>query len=112
MKIDIFGLNLRKKGVGKGHTQNEKQIKLAHYEYINCNWSLWQKNYNFANFGPKTEMCSNFYEIWHLEQIEHATCEYSTWNQWSCSKIIDSGKFGPKIEMCPSFHEIWQSGHF
>ena len=24
----------------------------------------------------KTEMCSYFYEIWHLEQIEHANYEY------------------------------------
>ena len=28
----------------------------------------------------QTEMCSNLYEIWHLEQIEHANYEYSTWN--------------------------------
>ena len=24
----------------------------------------------FAKFGPKTEMCSHFYEIWYLEQIK------------------------------------------
>ena len=38
------------------------------------------QNYNFAKFGPKTEMCSNSYEIWPLEEIEHANYEYSTWN--------------------------------
>ena len=36
--------------------------------------------YKSAKFGRKTEVCSNFYEIWHLEQIEHANCEYSAWN--------------------------------
>ena len=25
--------------------------------------------------GPAAEMCSNFYKIWHLEQIEHACHE-------------------------------------
>ena len=25
------------------------------------------QNYKFAKFDPKTEMSSNFYEIWHLE---------------------------------------------
>ena len=34
----------------------------------------------FAKFVPKTEKCSNCYEIWHIEQIEHANYEYSTWN--------------------------------
>ena len=38
------------------------------------------QNYKFAKFGPTTEMCSNFYEIWHLEQMEHVNYEYSTWN--------------------------------
>ena len=28
----------------------------------------------------KSEICSNFYEIWHLKQMEHANCECSTWN--------------------------------
>ena len=35
------------------------------------------ENQTFAKFGPKTEMCPNFYEIWHLEQIEHADYEHS-----------------------------------
>ena len=38
------------------------------------------QNYKFAKFGPKTEMCSNFYKIGHLEQVEHINYEYSTWN--------------------------------
>ena len=37
-------------------------------------------NYKSGEFGPKTEMCFNFYETWHLEQIKHANYEYSTWN--------------------------------
>ena len=30
------------------------------------------QNYKFAKFGPKTEICSDFYKIWHSQQIEHA----------------------------------------
>ena len=70
------------------------------------------QNYKFAKFGPKTEISSNFGEIWHLEQMEHANYKYSTWNWWSWPKIIHSGKFGPEIEMCSNFHEIWHLGHF
>ena len=38
------------------------------------------QNYKFPKFGLKTEMSSNFYDIWHFDQIEHANYEYSTWN--------------------------------
>ena len=48
-------------------------------------------------------MYSNFYEIWHLEQIEHADYEYKTWNWLSWRKIIDSGKFGPSKVVHPFF---------
>ena len=54
------------------------------------------QNYKFAKFGPKTEMCSNFYEIWHSQQIEHANYEYNTHQCLECSRyywlriIIDS----------------------
>ena len=35
------------------------------------------QNYIFEKFGSKTETHSSFYEIWHLQQKEHAnnTCE-------------------------------------
>ena len=36
------------------------------------------QNYKFAKFGPKTEMCFNFYEIWHSQPIEHANYQYNT----------------------------------
>ena len=36
------------------------------------------QNYKFAKFGPKTEIFSNFYEIWQSHQIEHANYEYNT----------------------------------
>ena len=36
------------------------------------------ENQKFVKFGPKTEMSSNFYETWYLEQIEHADYEYRT----------------------------------
>ena len=32
------------------------------------------KNYKFWKFGRETEMCSSFYEIWYLQQMEHANC--------------------------------------
>ena len=35
------------------------------------------QNYEFVKFGPKNKMRSNFYEIWHSQQIEHANYEYS-----------------------------------
>ena len=35
-------------------------------------------NYKFAKFGPKTEIFSNFCEILHSEQIEHASYQYNT----------------------------------
>ena len=69
------------------------------------------QNYEFAKFGPKREMCYNFYKIWHLEQMEHANYEYSIWNWSHWPKIIYLGKFGPKFEMCPNFHEIWHLVH-
>ena len=67
------------------------------------------QNYKFAKFGPKSEMCSNLYAIWHFEQIEHANYEYSTWNWWSWPKIIDLDKFGPNTEICYGFYELWHS---
>ena len=36
------------------------------------------QNYKFAKFGLKTKICSDFYEIWHSQQIKHANCEYNT----------------------------------
>ena len=54
-------------------------------------------------------MCSTFYEIWHLEQIEHADYENGIWNWWPRPKIIDSGKFGPNTKICSDFHESWDS---
>ena len=54
-------------------------------------------------------MYFNFFEIWHLVQIEHANHEYGTWNWWSWPKIIDLGKLCPNTEICSDFHEIWHS---
>ena len=47
------------------------------------NYASWPEIINLGRFGLKIAMCSNFYEIWHLLQIEHANYEYSTWNGWS-----------------------------
>ena len=55
-------------------------------------------------------MCSNFYEIWHLEQIEHVDYKLiMNRNWWSWPEIIDSDKFGPDTEICSNFYEIWHS---
>ena len=37
-----------------------------------------RQDYRFVEFVPNTEICSNFYEIWHSQQIEHAYYEYNT----------------------------------
>ena len=36
------------------------------------------QNYRLGKFGPNTENCSNFSEIWHSEQTEHADYEHIT----------------------------------
>ena len=38
----------------------------------------FQPKLQISKFGPKTEIFSNFYEIWHSQQIEHANYEYNT----------------------------------
>ena len=35
------------------------------------------QNYKLAKFGPRTEICSNFYGIWHSQQLERANYEYN-----------------------------------
>ena len=62
-----------------------------------------------GRFVLKIAMCSNFYEIWHLVQIEHGNYEYGTWNWWSWPKMIDLGKFWPNMEICSDFYETWDS---
>ena len=49
------------------------------------------QNYKFAKFGPKTEMCTSFYEIWHFWQIEHANDEYGTWDWRFWAKAFGFG---------------------
>ena len=36
------------------------------------------KTIDSGKFGPNTEICCDFYEIWHSQQIEHASYEYNT----------------------------------
>ena len=31
-----------------------------------------------GKFGPNTEICPDFYEIWHPQQMEHAYYDYNT----------------------------------
>ena len=88
-----------------------EQTEHANYENINWNWWPLTQYYKSVKFGPKTEMCSDFYEIWHLEQIKHANYEYCAWNWGSWLKVIDLGKSGLNTEIYSSFHEMWHSGH-
>ena len=36
------------------------------------------QNYRFGQIMSSTEICTNFYEILHSQQIEHANYEYNT----------------------------------
>ena len=40
-------------------------------DYLDPKLQIWK-------FGPKNEIFSNFYEIWHSQQTEHANHEYNT----------------------------------
>ena len=35
------------------------------------------QSYRFGQFCSNTEICSDFYEIWHSQQMEHANYEYN-----------------------------------
>ena len=54
-------------------------IKVAPLMKITLFHGTLTRNQKFAKFGPKTEMYSNFYEIWHLEseQIKHGGYKYN-----------------------------------
>ena len=54
-------------------------IKVAPLMEITLFHGTLTRNQKFAKFGPKTEMYSNFYEIWHLEseQIKHGGYKYN-----------------------------------
>ena len=45
------------------------QIKHASYD---LELMILTQNYRFREIGPNTEICSNLYEIWHSQQMEHA----------------------------------------
>ena len=38
---------------------------------------ILSQNYRFWQIGPNTEICSDFYEIWHSQQLQHANYEYN-----------------------------------
>ena len=62
-------------------TQSRSSSLILNMVFENC--GSWLEIKNLGRFGLKIAMCSNFYEIWHWFQIEHANYEYSTWNWWS-----------------------------
>ena len=45
---------------------------------------------DLGKFGTNTEICSNFYEIWHSQQIEETNYEYNIDSVWSARVIIGS----------------------
>ena len=56
---------------------DSEQVKFLKLKYDLENYGSCLK---LGRFGLKIAMCSNFYEIWHLVQIEHPNYEYGTWN--------------------------------
>ena len=91
----------------KFDTQSRSSWLILNMIFENC--GSWPEIKNLSRFGLKIAICSDFYEIWHLVQMEHANYEYCTSNWWSWPKIMDSGKFGPNNEICSDFYKIWHS---
>ena len=48
------------------------EIEHANYEYGTWNWWPWPKIIGSSKFCLSNEICSNFYEILHSQQMEHA----------------------------------------
>ena len=57
-------------------TQSRSSSLILNIIFENC--GSWPEIKYFSRFGLKIAMCSNFYEIWHLVQMEHAYYEYNT----------------------------------
>ena len=54
--------------------------------------------------NSKTEICTNFYEIWQLEQIGHANYEYRIYLELTVlTQNYEFRQIRPQIEMCPMF---------
>ena len=85
----------------KFDTQSRSSSLILNMIFENC--GSWPEIKSLGKFGLKIKMCSSFYEIWHLVQIEHPNYEYGTWIWWSWPKIIDSGKLGANAEICYDF---------
>ena len=48
------------------------EIEHANYEYGTWDWWSWPKIIGSSKFCLSNEICSNFYEILHSQQMEHA----------------------------------------
>ena len=48
------------------------------FDYGTWSWWYWLKITNLGKFVPSTEISSDFYEIWHSQQIVHVYYEYNT----------------------------------
>ena len=59
----------------KSGTHSKSSSLTLNMTFGNC--ESWPEIKNFGRFSLKIAMCSNFYEIWHLEQIEHVSYEYN-----------------------------------
>ena len=58
--------------------RRSEQIEYPNHEYIAWNWWSWPKIIDSGKYGSNTEICFDFCEIWHSQQIEHAHYEYNT----------------------------------
>ena len=57
----------------------------------NSTWNWCRpKIIDSGKYGPNTAICSDFYEIWHSQQIEDAYYEHNTSQCLERSRIIGS----------------------
>ena len=57
-------------------TRSRSSLLILNMTFENCG----SQNPKLGRFGHKIAVCSNFYEIWHLGQTEHANYKYGAWN--------------------------------
>ena len=59
-----------------------------------------------GKFGPKNEIYSQRYEIWHLEQVKFINLKYDIWELRILTGNQKLGHIWPQIEICSNFYEI------
>ena len=59
-----------------------------------------------GKFGPKNEIYSQCYEIWHSEQVKFVNHKYGIWNCGSWLEIKSMGRSGLTIAMSLTFRKF------